>query len=63
MTKLVPEYVAKRIAVIFAAKEVFIDGIQYEKTIIVPKGTERGKMWAISATIIQNCDETDFACD
>lgn len=62
MTKLVPEYVAVKIAYIFAAKNVFIEGVEYEKTVIIPKNTERGKMWFISATVIRSCDEIDFSC-
>lgn len=63
VTKLVPEYVARIVAVIFAAQYTFVDGIQYEKTLVVPKNTERGKMWQITSTITRTCDEIDFTCE
>ncbi len=63
MSKRVPYYVVKKIHDIFASKRVTIDGLEYQRTISLPKGLTKGMMWAINTNIIRKCPKINFNCE
>lgn len=62
MTKKIPYYVAKQLAVCFNSKLVTIDGIEYTGTIKLNKNFDEGSMWIIKENIYIVCDEKTFTC-
>lgn len=62
MTKKIPYYVAKQLAICFNSKLVTIDGIEYTGTIKLNKNFDEGSMWIIKENIYIVCDEKTFTC-
>jgi hypothetical protein len=63
MTKRIPYYVARKIANIFASKEIYVDGNMYKRAVNLSKNNEEGTMWIIKTTLVQRCGEINFTCD
>ena len=63
MTKKIPYYVAKQIAIAFNSKSVTIDGVEYTGTIKLNKNFDEGSMWIIKENIYIVCDEITFTCE
>ncbi len=63
LSKLLPYYVVRQIAVCFNSKLVTIDGIEYSGTIKLTKNNDEGNMWILRETIFKECDEINFTCD
>lgn len=63
MTKKIPYYVVKQLAVAFNSKYVTIDGVEYTGTIKLNKNFDEGTMWIIKENIYRICDEITFTCE
>lgn len=62
-SKKLPYYMVQRLAVIFASKEIIVDGAVYEGAESMSKNIDEGKMWIIETTLTQECGETNFTCE
>ena len=62
MTKKIPYYVVKQLAVCFNSQLVTIDGVEYTGTIKLNKNFDEGSMWIIKENIYRVCDEITFTC-
>lgn len=63
LTKRIPEYMADRFALVFAAEHIYVDGVEYEDAVNLSKNLEEGKMWSIKSTLLQQCGPIDFTCN
>lgn len=63
MTKMIPYYVARKIANIFASQKIFVDGVEYSRSINLSKNNEEGTMWIIKTTLVQRCADVNFTCE
>lgn len=62
-TSPIPYYVANKIAVIFAAKEFYIDGVRYYNSVDLQKNNDENNMWLVSTTVTRGCGPIDFTCN
>lgn len=62
-TKGIPYYVANKIATIFAAKDFYVDGVQYFNSVDLQKNNDENNMWFISTTVNTQCGPNDFSCN
>jgi hypothetical protein len=63
MTPKIPPYVANQMANAFNAQQVFIDGVEYKRAILLEKNNSDGNMWVINTTLVKICSDIDFLCE
>lgn len=63
LTPLLPPYVAEQIAVCFNAKQVFVNGMEFDSGPDLTKNNDEGQMWLINAKLTSDCQEINFTCE
>ena len=60
---LLPPYVAEMLATAFNAKQLFIDGVEYDSGVEIAKNNDEGQMWIINTQVTKKCSEINFNCE